>query len=482
MTASVVIASNRGPVSFARSGPGFAVRRGAGGLAGALDPVARELGDAAIWLATAASADDRAAVTAGEDVRVAKELGYPMRLLDVEPDLYGSYYDSVSNRMLWFANHCLFDEVGIQSFGPDYLDEWDGAYKRVNELFAREIVTVAGPGSLVLVQDYHLALVPRLLRNDAGHTISHFTHSSFCGAEGLARLPERIRRELLEGLLGADLVGFHTPEWARRFTDACADLGAAVDWERGTVTLDRHVTWVRAYPIAIDCNDLRKRAFAQDATRWAGEISEAAELIVARADRAEPSKNIVRGFLAWRLLLERRGDLAERARFIACIYPSRGSMHEYQKYSADIHRVVDDINKAFPESIRLYDSDDFDRTLGALRSYDVLLVNPIMDGMNLVSKEGACLNEREGVIVLSRRAGSFHELGRHVVPVDDPLDVAETAGALEQAIDLPETKRRDLATAVRAAATRRSPADWIRDQLDDLEALRAGAPPVTPAS
>src|ERR687891_238005 len=148
----IVLVSNRGPVSFRATEEGFETKRGAGGLAGALDPVARRLGDNAIWIAAANSEDDRKALAGGAVQAVREELGYPIRLLDIDPDTYDRYYNTVSNRMLWFANHCLWDELDIKRFGDDELDAWEEAYEPVNHLFAENVVEVAGDQSLILCQ------------------------------------------------------------------------------------------------------------------------------------------------------------------------------------------------------------------------------------------------------------------------------------------------------------------------------------------
>lgn len=477
---TVLLVSNRGPVSFARSADGFEVRRGAGGLAGALDPVARRLGDDALWLAAAGSRDDRAALAAGETARLRDRLGYPVHLLDVDDATYSAYYDTVSNRMLWFAAHCLWDELGIDGFEPEAADAFDRAYTGVNRRFADAVAGLAGPDPLVLVQDYHLDLVPGLVRGrrpDA--TIAHFTHTSFCAA-GLDRVPERIARAVIEGMLGADLLGFHVPAWADGFMRRCRALGFEVDEAAGSVAGGGATTWVRTYPIPIDASSLARRAEGPDATRWHRRIErERTGPVIVRADRTEPSKNIVRGFEAFGLLLDRRPDLRGRARFVACLYESRQGLPEYRRYAAAIHAAVDAVNDRHPGAIDMFVEDDYDRTLGALAGYDVLLVNSIMDGMNLVSKEGPVVNRRDGVVVLSRTAGSHAELGGHVVEIADPFDVDATAKALEVALELPAAERRARAAALRRMSSAGDPQGWIQSQIEDLGEIRAGRPPLT---
>jgi trehalose 6-phosphate synthase len=479
----VALVSNRGPVSFIAVDEGFDTKRGAGGLAGALDPVARRLGDRAIWIAAATSDTDRRAVRSGEAGQLQDLLGYRVTLLDIQPEIYSRYYNEVSNRMLWFANHCLWDELNIRDFGERELSAWTEAYEPVNRMFAEAVAERTEPGSVVLFQDYHLATAPghlRALRRD--HTIFHFTHSSFCGPNGLERLPSPIPQRTIEGMLGADLLGFHVTPWADNFFGCCERIGATVDRRMGVVEhADRH-TWVRTYPIAIDPNDLKERASGELAGKWAARFLEGTgDSLVVRADRSEPSKNIVRGFEAFGVLLDRRPDLVGTARFVACLYPTRQTMPEYARYVEEIDATVDRINVRHPNSIQLFLKDDYDRTLGALRVYDVLLVNSIMDGMNLVSKEGPSVNEKDGVLVLSSGAGSFDELGNAAVTIEDPLDVEQTALALEIALDMPPQERSNRAERLRELVVVRKPGDWIDAQLKDLVAIREGQAPLTPA-
>lgn len=477
----IALVSNRGPVSFERTEAGFELSGPAGGAAPTLHRVLSQLHDRAVWFAAAISADDRAAVAAGEMKRVRDDLGYRVHLLDIDEDTYHRYYDVVSNRMLWFANHCLWDELDVKSFGDDEIAAWHEAYEPVNRRFAEEVARLGDPSWLVLFQDYHFSLAPRVLRElSPEQTSFHFTHSSFCGPDGLNRLPEPLARTVIEGMLGADLVGFHVSDWMHGFYASCRQIGAEIDESRGLVTHQGRRSWVREYPIPIDAADLRDRAEEPEVGRWKERFLDARRgPLLVRADRLEPSKNIVRGFEAFGLVLDRREDLRS-TRFVACLYPSRESMPEYQRYTEEVEAAVGEVNARHPDSVAFYNEDDFDRTLGSYKVYDVLLVNSIMDGMNLVAKEGAALNENDGVLVLSRSAGAFEELGANAITIDHPLDVEETAAAIERALDLPQAERRERARALRTEVESRTPEDWVLEQLTDMIAIRGGDPPITP--
>ena len=477
----VALVSNRGPVSFERTASGFEVNGPAGGAAPTLHRVLSRLHDRAVWFAATISPDDRAAVAAGEMKRVREELGYRVDLLDIDEDTYRRYYDVVSTRMLWFANHNLWDELDVKTFGEDEIAAWHEAYEPVNRRFAEEVARLGDPSWLVMFQDYHFSLAPKILRElSPEQTIFHFTHSSFSGPEGLDRLPEPIPAMVIEGMLGADLVGFHVSDWMDGFFASCREIGADVDEGRGLVTHRGRRSWVREYPIPIDSPDLRSRAEDPGVGEWRDRFLESrpGKLLV-RADRIEPSKNIVRGFEAFGVVLDRREDLRDTT-FIACLYPSRQSMPEYQRYAEEVEAAATKVNEKHPGSIAFYDEDDFDRTLGSYKVYDVLLVNSIMDGMNLVAKEGAALNENDGALVLSRCVGAFEELGEHAVTIHNPLSVEETADAIEQALDLPKEERTRRAKAMREEVESRTPEDWVVEQLSDMVAITRGEPPVTP--
>lgn len=463
---------------------GFVTKDAAGGASPALHSVAKRLHDRAIWIAAAVSDTDRRAIAAGAGDALAERVGYSIYFLDIDPETYHRYYNEVSNRMLWFANHCLWDEIALERFGDHELAAWNDGYEPVNRRFADAVAEAADPEALVLFQDYHLATAPGHLRAlRPRQPIMHFTHSSFCGPMGLDRLPRPIPRAVIHGMLGADLIGFHVPPWAEGFYACCEAADAKVDRAAGYVEHDGRRSWVRTYPIPIDPTSLVKRAHAASAEGWAKRFRDWAGdgRLIVRGDRAEPSKNIVRGFRAFERLLDERPDLVGNVRFGACLYPSRQDMPEYQDYSAEIERTVESINARFPDSVELFMKDDFDRTLGAYREYDVLLINSLMDGMNLVSKEGPALNEHDGVLVLSRTTGSYAELGAHAVAIDDATDIGATAAALGRALDMSPAERTKRATALRAMVGATKPDDWIGAQIDDLAAIAGGGEPASAA-
>ncbi|HXF56891.1 MAG TPA: trehalose-6-phosphate synthase [Actinomycetota bacterium] len=474
----VVVASNRGPVTFVPDEAGRPVpRRGVGGLVSALTGALQRTGG--LWVAAAMSDLDRELAARGRlDVA---ELGwnFGVRSLVVDPETYDRFYNGVSNRVLWFLHHYLWDVPRAPSFGPQEREAWE-AYRKVNRTFARALAEEgeAQGGPAYLVQDYHLSLVPAALRElRPGAPVAHFFHIPFADPTYVRLLPTALRRELLAGMLGADVLGFHTERWARNFLGCCEAEGIRVDRRRRAVSWQGREVRVRPYPLGADVEGLaaaadtpEARAALAELEAWRGEAR-----LVLRVDRAELSKNILRGFLAFELFLRRYPEWRGRVRFLALLNPSRGDLEEYAAYVEQCLAVAERVNRELgsggwrPLEVSL--KDDFPRAVAAYQLYDVLLVNPVFDGMNLVAKEGPVLNRRDGVLVLSENAGAFEEVGRYAVRVN-PFDVLETAEAIAAALAMDREERARRARALRRAVRRNPLERWVEAQLADLEDAR----------
>jgi trehalose 6-phosphate synthase len=476
----ILVASNRAPVSFVEEEGHLVPRRGAGGLVTALAPAVQETGG--LWVAAAMTDGDRRIAAGSDDGRVEAaidEATYYLRFLAFDEPTYDRFYNEISNRLLWFLHHYLWDLPRSPVMGTEEREAWD-SYREVNTAFAEALAKDAGGQTDVLVQDYHLSLVPALLRDLAPDSrIVHFSHVPFAGADYLRLLPWEIREELLDGLLGADLLGFQTERWAENFLGACRLLdGSVVMYRRRAVRWRGRLVRVGVYPISIDAAQLRTAASAPEVRpkrraidRWRGDRK-----LLLRVDRAELSKNVLRGFLAYEDFLRRHRRWRGRVVFLALLQPSRRAVPEYRTYTDACVREAERINAELggedwtPIDLRM--NDDYDEVLAAYGLYDVLMVNPVFDGMNLVAKEGPLLNRRHGAVILSRTAGASAELGRAAISVD-PVDVAGTADAIAEALEMPEEDRAARAAVLRRAAGARTPAQWAARQLRDLERITA---------
>lgn len=448
----VVIASNRGPLSFHRVDGEIEGRRGGGGLVSGLAPLLES--GRATWIAAALSDADREAV---DDDGVARAAGLEVRLLDLDPEDQRRYYDDISNSTLWFVHHGLYDLVRDPAFDTGWWEAWE-SYRRVNAAFADAVAAHAPQGATVLVQDYHLTLVARRARLERDDLrFVHFHHTPFAGGDGFRVLPPAVRKEILEGLASHDACGFHTREWESNYRD-CQIRFADIQGPTFAATLNSDVEDLRRVAASPECADAH--AALEDTL---GE-----RRMIARVDRMELSKNIVRGFAAYDRLLEMRKDLRDQVVFMACCYPSRLGVEDYARYRDEVVEAAETINERWGTDtwtpVALMTGDDFPRSVAVLRRYDVLVVNPIRDGLNLVAKEGPVLNERDGQLLLSTEAGAYAELAEAVDPVF-PFDIEATAEAMAAALDREPEQARFRAKELAGLASARTPADWLDDQL-----------------
>ncbi|MQA97127.1 MAG: trehalose-6-phosphate synthase [Streptosporangiales bacterium] len=476
--AQVIVASNRGPVSFGEADDGsLTSRRGGGGLVSGLSVAAKETD--LLWVCAALSEADRRAARQAPGGRLDRAGhdtgGAAVRMLDIPPGVFQRAYNQIANSTLWFVHHLLYDTPNAPRFDRRFRRDWE-AYAEYNALFADALAAGAGRDARAAVQDYHLTLAPRMLRERRPDLrIAHFSHTPWAPPDYYRMLPADIARDVLEGILGADHAGFLGRRWADAFMDCCeAVLGAAVDRDARTVTHAGHRTRIGVHGLGTDGAELRERAQAADVRARRAALLEATggRRLIVRVDRTELSKNIARGLAAYRELLTVHPELRGEVVHLAFAYPSRHDLPEYREYTAAVQRLAQEITDEFatPEwdPLILEVHDDYPRSLAAYRLADVLLVNPIRDGMNLVAKEGPVLSERGCALVLSTEAGAAEELAGDALMVN-PYDVTGTAAALYAALSLPEEERRARSARLAAAATALPPDRWFADQLTALD-------------
>ncbi|MGW0907061.1 alpha,alpha-trehalose-phosphate synthase (UDP-forming) [Streptomyces sp. NPDC002853] len=461
-SAQVLVASNRGPVTYTLEENGeLTAKRGGGGLVSGLSAIGDSGGDdAALWVCAALGDGDREAVRRG--------VGEPgVRMLDIDPRVHADAYNGIANSVLWFVHHMLYQTPLEPAFGPEFRAQW-AAYETYNQAFAEALAESAGADAAVLVQDYHLALVPGMLRElRPDLRIGHFSHTPWAPVDYFRMLPDDVAEQLLRGILGADRAAFLTGRWADAFQECCVAVLGGTSGTR-----------IGVHGLGADADFLRERSRRADVEERLVALREQIggsgdRKVIVRVDRTELSKNIVRGMLAYGELLESRPEWRERVVHVAFAYPSRQDLPVYREYTAEVQRVADEINSRFGVEgwtpVVLHVKDDFARSLAAYRLADVALVNPIRDGMNLVAKEVPVVSDDGCVLVLSREAGAYEELGEDAVVVN-PYDVTGTAVALHAALTMPEAERAERTKRLAAAATALPPAQWF---LDQLRALRA---------
>jgi trehalose 6-phosphate synthase len=309
-----------------------------------------------------------------------------------------------------------------------------------------------------------------------GTKIAHFSHTPWAPVDYYRVLPDSVGVEVLDGILGADHAGFLCQRWADAFMDCCEQiLGAQVDRDRQQVSYEGHVTGIGIHPLGVDAEELTERASQPDVELAMASLTEVIgdRKLIVRVDRTELSKNIVRGLSAFRELLLTRPHWRGKVMMLSLAYPSRHDLPEYREYTASVQRLAGAIDDEFGSPdwtpILLQTNDDYPRSLAGYRLADVLLVNPIRDGMNLVAKEGPILSDRSCALVLSREAGAAAELSADALMIN-PFDVAETATALDEALMMSEEERFARCRSLAARASAVPPSAWFASQLAALDA------------
>ena len=471
----LVLVSNRGPVTF---GPGLQIRRGTGGLVTALIGLAsyRDV----TWIASAMTDEDVAAADQHQGrpfpVRAPDGGEYRVKLVASDAEAYDRFYNIIANPMLWFIQHYLWDLSNAPDIRRHETEAFEFGYNVVNEDLARavleEIEDVDEP--VVMVHDYHLYTLPALVRRARPDVfLHHFVHIPWSQSDSWRVLPTMIREDIYGGLLSNDIIGFHTPSYRRSFLQCCEDLlGLDVDFERGVVHCDERDVWVRNYPLPIDAGAVQAVA-ARPRTREleAELLDRRRDHLILRVDRADLSKNVLRGFSAFDVFLEQHPEFREKVTFIAQLMPSRTDVPEYAEYLERIEAVVAVVNHRHGSPdwmpIQLKVRDDVEEAVAAYKHYDVLIVNAMFDGMNLVAKEGPMVNERAGVSILSENTGAHAELGEHALSVN-PFDIQELADSIHAALTMPMWERRRRHEGLKSIVTARDPGDWVDEQLADI--------------
>jgi trehalose 6-phosphate synthase len=482
-----IIVANRAPLSLQRADP---IRRtperlvrGAGGLVTAMSSLA--VATDAVWVAAARNEDDRLLAGRADEGGIATLetddcTRYRVSFVEPEAEAYDLYYNVISNPLLWFVQHYLWDLGREPVLDASTERAWRDGYQAVNRMFAERVVEVAEQSELpplVMVQDYQLYAVPQMVRSALPRArIQQFVHIPWPTPQYWKILPKRMRDGIMQGIPGNDIVGFQTRRDVRNFLLTCEEnMGLAVDYREQTVFYEGRAIWVRNYPISVDIAEFSHLAEHPETLKEEQQIAAwRPEFLILRVDRTDLSKNIVRGFLAYERMLEAHHELHGRVQFWAYLQETRQDIDDYRAYLGSIVTVAARINRRFSVRgwmpIRLEVDENIHKAVAGYKSFDVMLVNPIYDGMNLVAKEGPLVNTRNGVLVLSENAGSHEELGDLALTIN-PFDVDATAEALYLGLIMDPLERQARAERIRDAVRANDIVRWITTQLQDLREL-----------
>ena len=484
----LIIAANRGPVSHKRGDDGEIVAvRGGGGLVTALLGMAasREL----TWIASAMTPEDAEVAGAAPEGEIAVDhdghrLG--LRYVVPDPEAYHKFYNIVANPLIWFIQHYLWDLPAAPEIGAAELDAWENGYQAVNRQFADAICAKLESQQqsgrpLVMLHDYHLYTCPAMIRQRRPDAFLHqFIHIPWPQSDSWRVLPADMREAVIRGVLSNDIVAFHTQRYVRNFLDGCRELlGLEVDHQRGAVLVDGREVQARAYPVSIDCGEFDRLA-ESGAVLAAEKKIEAARQgqLILRVDRMDLSKNIVRGFEAYGLFLQRHPEFREKVSFLALMQPSRDDIPQYARYRRRIGEVVERINREHGsegwQPIDMRTQDNFPASVAAYKQYDALVVNAVFDGMNLIAKEAGYVNRRNGVLILSENTGAHEELADGSISIN-PFDLDGQARALHRALTMPDDEKKRLAGMIKDTVRRNGIERWIDRQFADIKSSLGGA-------
>ncbi|MFL5893552.1 MAG: trehalose-6-phosphate synthase [Thermoleophilaceae bacterium] len=482
---SLVLVSNRGPANFGRDDDGDIVAtRGSGGLVTALTGLVHHRD--ALWISSAMGDEDvevsrrhqgRAFTLELEDGR------YRIRLVESDPDAYDRFYNVIANPMLWFIQHYLWDLSNAPDIRQNEVDAYERGYRVVNDDLARAVLEEIEDSdeTVVMLHDYHLYTAPRTIRQARPDVfLHHFIHIPWSQPDAWRVLPRDVREDLYEGMLANDIIGFHTNMYKRNFLLCCRELfDLDVDDDAGVVHFEGRDVWVRAYPLPISADTFGRTAQRPEVRVYERELlRRRREHMILRVDRADLSKNVLRGFTAFDLFLDQHPEFREQVTFIAHMMPSRQDVPEYVEYLERIEALVAVVNHRhgttdwMPIDLKL--RENLDEAIAAYKHYDLLMVNAMFDGMNLVAKEGPLVNERMGVSLLSENTGAHEELLDFALSVN-PFDVQEQADAIHRALTMSAEERAWRAQGLKEIIRSRNPGDWVDDQLADIDAKRTGA-------
>ena len=478
----LVIVSNRGPAEFDLDADGErSVRRGGGGLVTALSGLVANRG--ALWIASAMTAEDVVVAREAEGGAARVELDdvtYDVLMVESDAEAYDRFYNVIANPILWFVQHYLWDLSNAPDIRREEVEAWDSGYTVVNRDIAEAVLgTIEDePKPLVMFHDYHLYTAPAIVREQRPDAfLQHFVHIPWSQPDSWRILPAHWREAIYRGLLANDIIGFHTTAYCRNFLHCCTELmELEVDHERGAVIHDDRETWVRAYPLGIDAKRLERAAASDQVAEFERELlRRRREHLIIRVDRADLSKNVLRGFTAFDVFLQEHPEFRERVTFIAHLQPSRQDVPEYAEYLERIEALVAVVNHRhgttdwMPIDLRIYEN--FPEAVARYKHFDLLMVNSIFDGMNLVAKEAPAVNTRDGVVMLSENTGSHEELGDCTLTVN-PFDITEQAETIHRALTMDAEERRLRASRLREIVRERDPGVWISEQLEDIRLKR----------
>ena len=479
----LILVSNRGPVEHQMSAEGVPeARRGSGSVVTAFNSLTQNF--EFTWVASAMGEGDRVVSNNGQGPHLKSPLPshkINIRYVVTPRRVYHKYYNILCNPLLWFLQHYMWNPPYNPNVDAAVHDAWETGYIPVNQAFANSVIEEARAleqAPIVIGHDYHLYLLPEFVRQGVPDAIiQHFIHIPWPTPQYWHMIPSYITQRICESLCATDLLGFQTIGNVRCFLDTVEEFvpGVTVDRNSHTIERDGHKTSVKVYPISINVEEVQRIANSPRALDYESRLAaDTGEFTIVRIDRAEPNKNIVRGFRAYELMISRYPELKGKVKFLAFLVPSRTHIRQYQRYMDEIQQVIQQINNNHGtddwQPIVSYIENNYTQAIAGMKLYDALLVNTIIEGMNLVAKEGPVVNNRDGVLVLSNSSGVHHQLSDGSLSIS-PTDIEGTMEALHQAVIMTPEDRKDRAERLLKSVCHEDINNWLYQQINDISKL-----------
>ena len=493
---SLILVSNRGPVEHhmpegnrqdRTAAPRQDIvrpesRRGSGSVATAYGSLAQNF--PFTWVSSAMGEGDRQVSANSVGMSVRSQLpGHQISLRYVVTPrrAYHKYYNVICNPLLWFLQHYLWNPPYNPTVDANIHDAWENGYVAVNKAFAKTVIDegrTSRKPPVIMGHDYHLYLVPEIVRDELPEAIiQHYVHVPWPTPIYWSMIPRHIVRRICESLCSCDIVGFQTPQDRRSFFDTVEEFvpQAQVGRIAEVVELDGHLCNVKVYPASINVDEVQRIAEAPRTLEYEARLkAESRESTIVRIDRAEPNKNIIRGFRAYEQMLSQHPELKGKVKFLAFLVPSRTHLRQYQRYLDEVKQTIEQVNNAHAlpgwQPIAPFIENNYAQAVAGMKLYDVLLVNTLVEGTNPVAKEGPVVNQRNGVLALSQSSGAYRQLAEGALTLA-PADVEGTAQALYQAVAMPPEERQRRADLLYRAICRHDNDDWLSRQFHDIAAL-----------
>lgn len=469
---NLIVVSNREPYIHKKTGLSIRVEKPAGGLTSAMDDVLKVTGGT--WVAWGSGGGDRDVVDNRNLVLVPPENpSYMLKRVWLSQSEAENYYHGYSNQVLWPLCHITLDRVYFRKkFWEDY--------KKANRAFSDAVLEEADNDSIVWVHDYHLCLVPGMLRNERPElTIAHFWHIPWPDWSVFRICPQA--KEIIEGLLGNDLIGFQIPLFVKNFMDCVSEcLDADIDYSRATINFRGHTTRLKAFPISIDFDKFNSLASSQRAIRMMGNIKEKHGIIQGYigigVDRLEYTKALIKRLQAIDLFFDRYERFRRKFTFIQIAVPTR--MREpYISYKKAVEELVSKINERYSVGnwkpiIYIDTKVEHKDLVSYYRMADIAIISSVYDGMNLVAKEYvASKTDEKGVLILSEFAGASEELEGAILV--NPYDIEEFSECIKTALKMPDKEKVSRMATLRRHVSENNIHKWIIDILNEIAAVAA---------